>query len=99
MTTAFDIIVIGAGAAGLMAARQLAGAGKKVCLLEAQERTGGRIHTFDNGLEAGAEFVHGLLPVTFGIIKEADLKAVEVEGQMMRVKNGTWRSGYDNTQG
>jgi monoamine oxidase len=37
------IIVIGAGAAGLMAARELGRAGKKVTVLEARDRCGGRI--------------------------------------------------------
>ena len=39
-----NIVVIGAGAAGLMAARALGRAGKTVTILEARERCGGRIH-------------------------------------------------------
>ncbi|WP_052695128.1 flavin monoamine oxidase family protein [Hymenobacter sp. AT01-02] len=59
-----EILIVGAGAAGLMAARTLAQAGKKVLVLEARARLGGRIHTFrENGFsgpaEAGAEFLHG----------------------------------------
>jgi monoamine oxidase len=38
-----NIIIIGAGAAGLMAARELARAGKRVTILEARDRYGGRI--------------------------------------------------------
>ncbi|GAC1429955.1 MAG: hypothetical protein NVSMB68_02170 [Thermoanaerobaculia bacterium] len=41
----FDVVVIGAGAAGLSAARELSGAGHRVCVVEARERVGGRIHT------------------------------------------------------
>jgi monoamine oxidase len=37
------IIVVGAGAAGLMAAREIARAGRRVTILEAQDRCGGRI--------------------------------------------------------
>ena len=64
-----DILIIGAGATGLMAAYKLSEAGKKVIVLEARNRTGGRIHTmshesFFKHAELGAEFVHGDLPVT-----------------------------------
>jgi len=41
----FDVIIIGAGAAGLAAARELSGAGKSVAVLEARSRIGGRIWT------------------------------------------------------
>ncbi len=58
-----DIIVIGAGLAGLSAAYELCRAGHKVTVLEAQSRPGGRVHTirdFDNKAyaEAGATFLH-----------------------------------------
>jgi monoamine oxidase len=45
MDRKLEIIVIGAGAAGLMAALELLKAGHAVTILEARERTGGRIHT------------------------------------------------------
>jgi monoamine oxidase len=40
-----SIIVIGAGAAGLMAAHELSKKGRQVTILEASNRLGGRIHT------------------------------------------------------
>ncbi|HVR38371.1 MAG TPA: FAD-dependent oxidoreductase, partial [Thermoanaerobaculia bacterium] len=60
----FDVAVIGAGAAGLAAARELSSAGKRICLLEARPRAGGRVHTLHVDdlalpIELGAEFVHG----------------------------------------
>lgn len=71
-----DILIIGAGAAGLMAAYELSKAGKKVIILEARDRIGGRIHTVGNSeiMELGAEFIHGDLPVTLGLLNEAGIK-------------------------
>lgn len=59
------IVIVGAGAAGLMAGRELARAGKKVTVLEARERCGGRIHPlpaaeFGYPADGGAEFVHAM---------------------------------------
>ena len=79
----YDVIVIGAGAAGLAAARALSGAGKRICLLEARDRVGGRISTLHVPdlplpIELGAEFVHGESATTFGIIDAAALTAIEL---------------------
>jgi Uncharacterized conserved protein len=61
-------LVIGAGTAGLAAARDLADAGQAVTVLEARERIGGRVHTDRTfsytPVEFGAEFVHGDLAPT-----------------------------------
>lgn len=60
--TDYDVIVIGAGIAGLTAARQLADTGYEVLILEARNRIGGRIAT-DRSLgapfEVGAGWIHG----------------------------------------
>ncbi len=72
-----DIIIIGAGAAGLMAAKQLACAGTKIRILEARERVGGRIlsfkDSFDKSYEGGAEFIHGNLETTLKLLEEAGI--------------------------
>lgn len=43
--TKYDVLIIGAGYAGLMAAQTLKNAGKKVLILEARDRVGGRVFT------------------------------------------------------
>ncbi len=56
-------LVIGAGMAGLAAARDLVDAGQDVIVLEARDRIGGRVYTnrtlSDLPVEFGAEFIHG----------------------------------------
>ena len=79
------VIVIGAGIAGLAAARTLAEAGNRVTLIEARDRVGGRIYTLpavDGGLpiELGAEFIHGLPPELMKLVDEAGLTRFELEG-------------------
>jgi len=88
-----DIIIIGAGAAGLAAGRELSKAGKKVFLLEAQNRIGGRIHTitvpgFSMYLEAGAEFIHGEMPVTQSLLNEAGIPYFKTKGNYYNIRNG-----------
>lgn len=90
---ATDVIIIGAGASGLMTARELCRAGLQVVVLEARNRLGGRIHTtnetgFDIAAEAGAEFIHGNLPVTIGLLREADIGYHAIEGETRRVSDG-----------
>ncbi|MFK7939721.1 MAG: flavin monoamine oxidase family protein [Roseovarius sp.] len=61
-TTDYDVIIIGAGAAGLAATKYLAQAGQKVICLEAANRIGGRAHTdteiFGIPFDRGAHWLH-----------------------------------------
>jgi monoamine oxidase len=72
-----DVIVIGAGMAGVTAARELARAGIAVRVVEGRDRVGGRIHSVrDFGplpVEAGAEFIHGVNAETWPDVRAAGL--------------------------
>src|ERR1700733_2256032 len=71
-----DVIVVGAGAAGLTVARDVTAGGLRVLVLEARDRVGGRIlthHTEDGPVELGAEYVHGEMDEILGVAKRASL--------------------------
>ena len=60
-----DVVVIGAGFAGLVAARELGRAGLDVLVLEARDRVGGRTwtdHRLGHDLELGGTWVHWVQP-------------------------------------
>ena len=91
-----DVIIIGAGAAGLMAMTELLQAGYHVCLLEASPVAGGRIVTiheagFSGPVETGAEFVHGRLPLTLALLDNAGIVYRPVSGSMISIQNGSWK--------
>jgi len=99
MRAEYDVIIVGAGAAGLAAAARLAQSGKRVALLEARERIGGRIFTrhlpaaegrAPMSVELGAEFIHGLPSATWSLVGQAKLSAYELEGSEISLINGHW---------
>jgi monoamine oxidase len=86
-------LIAGAGAAGLMAARELARVGKRVTILEARDGCGGRIYPlpaeeFGYPAEGGAEFVHGAAPVTRALMREAGLSLSPSGGTRWSTRSG-----------
>ena len=81
-----DVVVIGAGAAGIAAALALHDKGIGVVVLEARERIGGRVWTHRDRripvpIELGAEFIHGRAEVLEEILQEAQLATIDMAGR------------------
>src|SRR5580704_930933 len=88
-----DVIVIGAGAAGLAAAAALARAGLDVSILEARDRIGGRMFTlrdpvYQTPIELGAEFIHGLPPEIWTPLQAHGVGVTEVSGEPWCFRKG-----------
>lgn len=98
-----NVIVIGAGVAGLTATRALSQAGLTVDLLEARDRIGGRIYTQHDGtvVELGAEFIHGRPEATFELLRAGNIGVTEMRGNLWISMGGAlekasgWDSGDD----
>jgi phytoene dehydrogenase-like protein len=85
-TQANDAVVIGAGLAGLACAQRLMAAGRKVVVLEARQRIGGRIwseqrHGF--AIDLGASWLHGITnnPLHRLVTKEVGVPVVPTNDQ------------------
>ncbi|HWZ36916.1 MAG TPA: FAD-dependent oxidoreductase [Bradyrhizobium sp.] len=86
-----DIVVIGAGAAGIAAARRILAANRKVIVVEASSQIGGRCltdsSTFEVPFDRGARWMHN--PDTNPIIRLARAAGLEIvtapSGQKIRV--------------
>lgn len=93
VTSTTDVVVVGAGVAGLSCALALGTAGLRVTVVEARDRVGGRVHTVrptDSPLpvELGAEFVHGTPPDLLALVREAALTATPA-------LDAPWRAAAD----
>ena len=89
-----EVLIIGAGAAGLAAAEVLSGAGLSVIVLEARDRVGGRCWSrIDPALpipvEMGAEFVHGRPAATLDRLRRAGIRLLGRSGTRWLAQNGS----------
>jgi len=88
-----DVLVIGAGAAGLAAAAELARAGRSVLIVEARDRIGGRCDTrrlpaIAVPVELGAEFIHGRPQATYSLMEKAGVAAVDSTRTQLLASDG-----------
>jgi monoamine oxidase len=88
-----DVLVIGAGAAGLAAAAELARAGRSVLVVEARDRIGGRCDTrrlpgIAVPVELGAEFIHGRPEATYALMAKAGVAAVDSTRTQLALRDG-----------
>src|SRR6187399_2592830 len=94
-----DIVVIGAGAAGIAAARRIMAANRKVIVVEAASQIGGRcqtdVTTFDVPFDRGARWMHN--PETNPMIRLARSAGLEItpapSGQKIRIGRRNARAG------
>jgi monoamine oxidase len=94
MSSRPEVAVIGAGLAGLAAARALVEHGIEVEIFEASDRIGGRARTIEEGhpdlpVELGPEFVHGTPDSTLNLVREASAEIEHLDTQ-----NHVWNDGH-----
>ena len=93
MASQWDVLIIGAGVAGLTAGAELAAQGHSVLILEARDRVGGRVWTrhepeLSAPVELGAEFIHGQIAATFELLQEVGKAALDTSGRRLTLRHG-----------
>lgn len=94
-----DVLIVGAGVAGLSAAGKLRQSGLDVLVIEGRDRVGGRIWTIHNEychpIELGAEFIHGKQKGLFDILNQSKLRLVDVSNHHRLIVNGQMIAPYE----
>jgi monoamine oxidase len=88
-----DVVVIGAGAAGLAAARSLAARSLRVVVVEGRDRVGGRVWWQPSpqravATELGAEFIHGTAAETMALLRAVGTATVDTDGESWVIHGG-----------
>jgi len=96
-----DVIVIGAGAAGLNAAGKLARRSLRTIVLEARDRVGGRVLWKDvpgsaSPAELGAEFIHGTAAETYELLEAAGSGPQPLSDESWSFRNGRLERDTDD---
>nr|WP_269782254.1 FAD-dependent oxidoreductase [Nocardioides sp. R-C-SC26] len=104
LPSSVDVVVIGGGIAGLVAAREAARGGASVLLLEARDRVGGRVlnHTLRTGnavIEAGGAFVGPTQDHILALAKELKVPTFKeyVKGKSVYISSLTGRMEFSGT--
>ena len=92
MNNTHDVIIVGAGAAGLSCAQDLIQNGLKVLILEARSRIGGRVFTLHpaehrTSIELGAEFNHGYSTEVVNVLQNVHLPFYDANDEHFYLKN------------
>lgn len=98
-----DVCVVGAGFAGLSCARALERRGRRVCVLEARERVGGRVLTLDRGdgtwVDVGGQWVGPTQDRLYGLARELGVETfpTHTEGKNLLYVRGRRGKSYTGT--
>lgn len=85
------VVIVGAGICGLYAAKELLSGSFQVMIIEARDRTGGRIWTdnkkFKMPVDLGAEFLHGNPPLSLKMIKKLGVETQSAGNRFLEIRN------------